>query len=144
MQFKQLSDLTTPQPVRWDEGGHFAKLHDVTKVELHGAPTLLWNMLALSRQSASSQAVWIEGRSECNDAMLQWRFCSGIGQFRWHLWKLSNLNKSMQVPYVNTLTQNDKLNVFMKKLQLWTRTIGRNILPSFLLLTEAEANKNFS
>jgi hypothetical protein len=33
--------------------------------------------------------------------------------------KLSNLNKSMLGPQINTLTQNDEVEALMKKLELW-------------------------
>jgi len=33
------------------------------------------------------------------------------------------LNKLMQGPEFNTLTQNDKVNTFMKKLELWKRNV---------------------
>jgi len=33
--------------------------------------------------------------------------------------KLDNLNKSVQVSQVNTLSQNDKISAFMIKLEVW-------------------------
>jgi hypothetical protein len=31
------------------------------------------------------------------------------------------MNKSIQGPQINTLTRNDKVNPFMKKLEMWKR-----------------------
>jgi hypothetical protein len=45
--------------------------------------------------------------------------------------KLRNFNKSMRDPQNNTLTQNNEINGFMKKLELWKTNIKRNIFDTF-------------
>lgn len=45
--------------------------------------------------------------------------------------KQSNLNKSLQGYQINTMTQNDKFNSFMKKLELWKKTEETNIFLHF-------------
>jgi len=64
--------------------------------------------------------------------------------------KLSNLDKSMQSPEINTLTQDDKVNEIMKKLESWKRNTECNIfdiLPTFessRLSTDTETNEKLS
>jgi glutamate mutase epsilon subunit len=63
--------------------------------------------------------------------------------------KLSNLNKSKQGSQINTLTQNDKVKAFMKKLESWKRNTECNISDMFTTFErchsskETEANKKY-
>jgi hypothetical protein len=43
------------------------------------------------------------------------------------------LNKSMQVQLSNNLTQNDKVNAFIKRLEMWKINTERNTLTCLLL-----------
>jgi len=55
----------------------------------------------------------------------------------------------MQVPLINTLTHNDNINTFMKRLELWKGSLERNTFDMFPTFercrpsNETEAKKSF-
>jgi hypothetical protein len=51
--------------------------------------------------------------------------------------KLSNMNKSMQCPQINTVNQNYKVNAVVKRLELWERNTECSILDMFHIFKDA-------